>query len=150
MTCIAWDGKTLAADKQSTSGGFGSIITKIHRVPDGIVGLTGNQGHAMALLAWFKDGRNPEKWPKKAGDESAGAIFITKNGVYSYSGDDGPSAAKLENKFDAWGCGYAYALAAMHLGSDARTAVEVACALDVNCGKGIDTLDLETPHESRT
>ena len=35
-----------------------------------------------------------------------------------------------------------FALAAMHLGKSAREAVEVACALDVFCGNGIDTLEL--------
>lgn len=143
MTIIAFDGKTLAADKQSTSGGFGSTVTKIYRVPGGIVGFTGNQGHAAALLAWFRNGRDPEKWPKKAGNDSASAVYITHDGVFCYSGEDGPFAAQIENKCDAWGAGYAYALAAMHLGHDARRAVEVACALDVSCGNGIDTLTLD-------
>ena len=143
MTVIAWDGKTLAADKQSTNGGFASTVTKIHRVPGGIVGFTGNGGHAMALFAWFKGGRDPKAWPKKEGDSSAGVVFISEDGIYAYSGEDGPNAEKLENKFDAWGVGYAYALAAMHLGHNARIAVQVACDLDINCGKGIDTLELE-------
>lgn len=145
MTVIAWDGKTLAADKQVTSGGTAGTATKIHRVPGGIVGFTGNEGHAVALLAWFNGGRDPEKWPKKSGDESASAIYITHEGVFCYTGDDGPYAARREDKRDAWGAGYAYALAAMHLGFDARFAVEVACALDLNCGMGIDTLTLDQP-----
>ena len=41
------------------------------------------------------------------------------------------------------GHGRDFTLAAMHLGHDARTAVEVACALDAFCGCGIDTLTLE-------
>lgn len=143
MTCIAWDGHTLAADKQVTSAGVAGTVTKIHRVPGGIVGFSGNEGHATALLEWFRNGRDPEKWPKKGGESSASAMFITEEGLFTYSGDDGPFPTRREDKFDAWGCGYAYALAAMHLGHDARAAVEVACALDVNCGMGIDTLTLE-------
>ena len=143
MTVICWDGKTLAADKQNTSSGVAGTVTKIHRVPGGIVGFTGNQGHAVALLAWFRDGRNPDKWPKKPGDSSASAIYITPAGMLLYSGEDGPYAAISEDKRDAWGAGYAYALAAMHLGCDARRAVEIACELDIHCGMGIDTLELD-------
>lgn len=143
MTVIAWDGKTLAADKQTTSGGTTGTVTKIHRVPGGIVGFTGNEGHAVALLAWFLDGRNPDKWPKKSGNNCASAVYITADGMFCYTGEDGPFASKHEDKRDAWGAGYAYALAAMHLGHNALEAVQVACALDINCGMGIDTLELE-------
>jgi ATP-dependent protease HslVU (ClpYQ) peptidase subunit len=55
----------------------------------------------------------------------------------------GPYPLEIEDRFTAMGCGRDYALAAMYLGHDARRAVEVACAIDVNCGCGIDTLELE-------
>lgn len=98
----------------------------------------------MALLSWFKEGRDPAKWPAKDSEDSAGAIFIDADGVcWGYSGNDGPYAAKYENKFNAWGCGRDYALAAMYLKLSAREAVEVACELDNGCGMGIDTLELE-------
>lgn len=142
MTVIAFDGKTLAADKQCTAFGYAHIVTKIHRVPGGLVGFTGNSGHAAALLAWFRDSRPVENWPK-AHDESAGAIFVCETGeVLCYSGTDGPYGEKREDKFMAFGCGRDYALAAMYLGKTAAEAVEIACALDVNCGMGIDTLEL--------
>jgi ATP-dependent protease HslVU (ClpYQ) peptidase subunit len=143
MTVIAWDGKTLAADKQNTSAGHATTVTKIHRVPGGLVGFTGNAGHANALLTWFREGRNPADWPKKGGEDSAGVMFVTDDGeLRGYSGDDGPNYVLYEDKFVAFGAGRDYALAAMYLGSDARRAVEVACALDNSCGMGIDTLEL--------
>lgn len=143
MTVIAFDGKTLAADKQCTNAGHPFTATKIHRVPGGLVGFTGNAGHAQALLQWFNDGADPTKWPSKT-DDTAGILFITTGGeVRGYSGDDGPHYLIYESRFVAFGAGRDYALAAMHLGYDARKAVEVACALDVNCGNGIDTLELE-------
>lgn len=142
MTIITWDGKTLAADKQSTSVGHGEKVTKIFRVPGGRVGFTGNAGHSVALLDWFRRGRPADKWPKKDGGDSAGAIFVSDDGkVYGYSGDDGPHAMVYEDQFLAWGAGRDYALAAMYLGKNAREAVEVACALDTTCGLGIDVLD---------
>jgi ATP-dependent protease HslVU (ClpYQ) peptidase subunit len=142
MTVIAWDGKTLAADKQCTNAGHPYTVTKIHRVPGGMVGFTGNGAHAQALLQWFKDGADPAKWPSKTGDTS-GVLFIADSGeARGYSGEDGPHYIVYESPFVAFGAGRDYALAAMHLGHDARKAVEVACALDTSCGMGIDTLEL--------
>lgn len=137
MTIVAWDGKTLAADKQSTNVGYGHTITKIFRVPGGRVGFSGAASHSLALLQWFKDGRDPLTYPKH--DDPAGALFLPdEGGAWGYGG---PYPEKYEDKFIAQGCGRDYALAAMYLGKSAREAVEVACALDVNCGCGIDVLE---------
>lgn len=142
MTVIAWDGKTLAADKQSTCSGSPSKVTKIYRVPGGRVGFAGNALNARALLEWFRAGRPPEAWPKLRGNNHADALFIGDDGVVlGYSGIS-PSPEIYEDQFVAMGAGRDYALAAMYLGHDARKAVEVACALDVFCGMGIDTLEL--------
>lgn len=145
MTVIAWDGKRLAADKQSTNAGYASKVTKIYRVPGGLVGFAGSPFHAAALLEWFLEGRKPEAWPKPYDPESfADAIFVTTDGrVYEYCGSRGPYPELNESPFGAWGCGRDYALAAIHLGHDARQAVEVACALDTRCGQGVDVLELK-------
>lgn len=144
MTVIAWDGKTLAADKQSTNCGYASTVTKIYRVPGGVVGLAGNAPHAMALLDWFMNGMKPEQWPKPFNDDYASALFVAADGqIHKYAGDCGPFPERIESKSTAIGCGRDYALAAMYLGKSAFEAVQVACALDVSCGQGIDTLTLE-------
>ena len=144
MTIIAWDGVTLAADKQSTNCGYGAKVTKIFRVPGGIVGFMGNGPHAMELLAWFKAGRVLDGFPKKSGDDFSDAVFISNDGlIQKYSGGGGPYPIILEDGFSAFGAGRDYALAVMHLGKNAYEAVEVACALDTTCGRGIDTLTLE-------
>lgn len=144
MTVIAWDGKTLAADKRSTCVGYPSTVTKIYRLQDGLVGFSGDGSHAMALLTWFKDGRDAEKWPaSRNSDSHADAIFISNTGeIYEYWGRAGPFSTKYEDQFTASGSGRDYALAAMYLGKSAREAVEVACVLDTGCGNGIDTLEL--------
>jgi hypothetical protein len=96
----------------------------------------------MALLEWFRNGRDPAMYPKfQEEDDAVGSLFI---------GNDGSNLAYLHtpypehhtDRFNAIGCGRDYALAAMYLGYDARKAVEVACALDNSCGNGIDTLNL--------
>ena len=143
MTVIAWDGKTLAADKQSTICGYAGTTTKVHRVPEGLVAFSGGGSHAAELLRWFQAGRPEGAFPKSTEELGAGSTFITKDGQVLLCSYHGPFPEVVEDKFFARGCGRDYALAAMHLGHDARTAVEVACALDVNCGMGIDTLELE-------
>lgn len=142
MTCIAWDGKTLSADRASTNCGYRRTVTKIFCVPGGLVGFAGDEGIAMEMLEWFRAGRDPLTFPKSQQcDDPAGVIFISNDGV-SLSYSKTPYPATHIDKFDAIGSGRDYALAAMYLGHDSRRAVEVACALDNGCGNGIDTLPL--------
>jgi ATP-dependent protease HslVU (ClpYQ) peptidase subunit len=142
MTVIAWDGRTLAADKQSTSHGMRRTTTKIYRVSDGLVALSGSGCHAHALLAWFRGDRDPAKWPREDGEQSGQIIHFTREGVFVYAGDLPPHGEPIHNPFIAFGAGRDYAMAAMHLGCDARRAVEVACEFDTSCGCGVDTLEL--------
>jgi ATP-dependent protease HslVU (ClpYQ) peptidase subunit len=143
VTCIAWDGTTLAADKRSTCVGYPHTVTKIHRVPGGLVGLAGNASHAMAVLQWFKTRRDPATWPKPPEEGACDTIFISDDGeIYEFWGKGGGFYERYENKFTATGSGRDYALAAMELGKTAREAVELACKMDIFCGNGIDTLEL--------
>lgn len=144
MTVIAWDGETLAADKQATACGFATVVTKIHRVAGGIVGMAGNAGYCVHLVDWFNKGADPQAWPKAPpGEEGADALFISDDGeIRVYASNGNGYADVKESRFVAMGCGRDYALAAMHLGRTAKEAVQVACDLDVFCGQGIDTLTL--------
>lgn len=143
MTVIAWDGKTLAADKQSTSNGMARTTTKIHRVRDGLLALTGAGGHGYALLAWFNGVRDLSDWPRtRDADDEGSVIHFTRDGVFVYGGNGCGVGEPVEDAFIAFGAGRDYAMAAMHVGCDARKAVEVACIFDTGCGMGIDTLEL--------
>lgn len=152
MTIVVWDGHSLAADKSGLSVGYARTVTKIFRVPAGIVGFAGDGDHALRLLDWFQKGCLPEEYPIGVdGEAGASAMLVRHDGTcWSYGKFAHPQ--RCEDKFDAMGAGRDYALAAMYLGCDARRAVEVACALDVTCGKGIDVLTLEvTPtHQCKT
>jgi ATP-dependent protease HslVU (ClpYQ) peptidase subunit len=144
MTVIAWDGRTLAADKQSTAGSMRRTATKIHRVTDGLVALSGDASHAHAVLAWFQGVRDPREFPLGAHPDTVGhVIYFTQDGVFLYDGMGTGHREKIEDSFIAFGSGRDYAMAAMHLGCDARRAVEVACEFDVYCGMGVDVLELE-------
>lgn len=143
MTTIAWDGQTLAADKQSTAFGMGRTVTKIHRIRGELFAISGGGTHCSALLNWFKGARKTEEWPKAPDDEKCGhAIQFTKDGIFAWSGYSLPYPEKLEDKFMAFGSGRDFAMAAMHLGKSAKEAVEIASIYDINTGMGVDTLTL--------
>lgn len=145
MTVIAWDGRTLAADKQNTCHGYASAVTKVYLVPGGRVGFAGNAYHAMELLAWFNAGRPADAWPAPADrNDCADALFVDdeRSELWLYCGQSA-YGQRLEDTYTAMGCGRDYALAALHLGKTAREAVDVACALDVRCGCGVDVLELQ-------
>lgn len=142
MTVIAWDGKTLAADKRATNCNLASTVTKVHRLPDGLVAFSGGGAHASELLNWFFGARNPDTYPRRDGDDGAGSLLIKEDGTIFVYSSTNPFPERIENQFYARGSGRDYALAAMYLGCDARKAVEVACVFDVSCGNGVDTMTL--------
>lgn len=141
MTVIAWDGKTLAADKRACLGTAIGVTTKIHRVDDYLVGIAGDASYGRTMLAWLQDGRKPDKFPASQADRDkfARVMAIWPGGeVWIY--EDTPHPFRLEGRYAAIGSGRDFAMAAMHLGHDAERAVLVACALDSNCGNGVDRL----------
>jgi hypothetical protein len=144
MTVIAWDGKTLAADKQMMSGYLRSpIVTKIHRGFSGeLLAFSGNASIAGELHEWYKSGCKPEDWPKNNCDknDSSHLIVINKEtGIRKY--ESGPYPVHLENSYMAFGCGYEAAMAVLYMGFPSVKAVEVASALISGCGNGVDTLE---------
>ena len=143
MTCIAWDGVTLAADKRGTFAGLARTVTKIFRVGERLVAVAGNCAEGMDMLDWIRGGRVAADFPPAQRDEKTWAtvVLISHDGVELY--ERTPSPIKIEDRYFATGAGRDYALAAMHLGKSAREGVEVACHFDVSCGNGIDTLTLE-------
>ena len=143
ITCIAWDGHTLAADKQATNAGLRRTTTKIYRVGDVLVAIAGNLDQGMLMLDWIANGSQPDQFPASQRDKEdwTPVLVISKEGGLM-AFERTPTPCMFEDKFYATGSGRDYALAAMHLGCDARKAVEVACVFDVNCGGGIDTLSL--------
>lgn len=143
MTVVAWDGTTLAADKQSTLQNLKRTVTKIHRIRGELFAMTGASAHCYAMLEWFKGDRDPAKWPRQPDDDNCGDIIqFTRAGVFSWIGHGLPTPVPLEDKFMAFGCGRDFAIAAMHLGKSAREAVEIACVYDTSCGNGVDVLTL--------
>lgn len=146
MSVIAWDGYTIAADKQATVAGLRVTTTKLRRIcrPDCIpevIGYTGDQDSGMMMAKWYEDGADPAQFPEcQKGDDWSRLTVADKYGVRIYERQ--PVAVKVEDLFAAWGSGRDFAMAAMHLGQSARDAVVVASQYAEGCGRGVDSFDL--------
>jgi hypothetical protein len=146
MTVIAWDGKTLAADKRGDCCGFALTLTKVCRFSNGHLGAgCGNSHDIRELLAWYEAGAKPESFPARQKGERDGtsALVVIQGDGTPLHFDGGPYPIRIENKFFAAGSGRDYAIAAMHYGKTAHEAVALASLYDLGCGNGIDTLELE-------
>lgn len=146
MTIIVWDGKTLAADKQTTDGGQKIKCTKIFKWKGHLIGGSGTAVLNEAMFEWFKDGADHSSFPDYINlddDNDCHMLVITPKGkILNYENNPYPMDY-TENKVFCIGCGSPYAYAALSMGADAKRAVEVAIENDANCGMGIDTLTLE-------
>lgn len=105
MTCIAWDGKTLAADKRMSSCGVGITVTKIFRVNDSLVGVSGDGAQGMDMVAWLRDGGNPDNFPiaQRDKDQWAGILVVSSDGLWIY--ERTPKPMKIEDAYYATGHG---------------------------------------------
>jgi hypothetical protein len=146
MTVIAWDGHTLAADKRNiVGGGLALTCTKIVPWKNCLLGITGDWDTGAELREWFGAGASLEKFPASAREGKATLIVIMRNDdghVDLLQFSNGPFPLRVEHFRHAWGSGRDFALAAMFLDHDARSAVSVACEFQSDCGNGIDILQL--------
>lgn len=144
MTVVAWDGKTLAADKRTSFGGLHATTTKVHRANGALLAGCGVTAQVVELLCWYRAGCNPATFPEIQRDakESVSLLAIQPGGLL-LQWETTPYPLVLENKQWAIGSGRDFAIMAMHLGKTAREAVELACVFDSNSGNGVDSMDLE-------
>ncbi len=142
MTVIAWDGKTLAADKLITFGSTRGTVTKLFRYGHELLAICGNASTGREILHWYRDGADPAAYPSVNRDPDKGASLICirpPGEVWKY--ESSPHPFRLEGKFAAFGCADEMALVAMECGKSAREAVEVVCKFNIYCGNGVDTLE---------
>jgi 20S proteasome alpha/beta subunit len=141
MTVIAWDGVTLAADRQSSIASTPFCVTKIFRVSKGnrtvLYGAAGNSCDAQEFHQWVIGNRDEPKLT------NLHILCIDENGHVFWT-DECMNWCKFEDGIMAIGSGGKFALGAMKAGASAYEAVKIACELDIDCGLGIDTLTLET------
>lgn len=142
MTCIAWDGTTLAADRQSSCGGVKAPVTKLFRVEGCLLGLTGDLSVGMEMVEWFRAGAEPKDFPasNKDPDKGCSMVCVRPDGsLWKY--ESGPYPF-MHTAPCAFGSGDLGALVAMSLGCSASEAVTRASEFTTSCGLGIDTMTL--------
>jgi hypothetical protein len=143
MTTIAFDGKTLAADKRTSFGGLHATTIKVHRVNGLLVAGCGTSALICEMRAWLESGADPKEFPAAQRDtkECASVLVIHPNGdIRQY--ESSPYPLVILDKHWAIGSGRDFAMAAMYLGKTAVEAVEVASVFDTNTGNGVDSLEL--------
>lgn len=150
MTVIAWDGRTLAADKRTSFGGAHATTTKVHRLASGeLVAGVGNTAQISEMLAWLAGSRDPATYPADAQrkpDDCVSMLVVQLDGtLHQYEHTAHPIV--IENRQWSIGSGGDFAMMAMHLGKTAVEAVELASLFCSNCGNGVDALELK-PYET--
>jgi 20S proteasome alpha/beta subunit len=142
MTVIAWDGKTLAADKRSTNMGLIHTVTKIFRVRGALVAIDGDFAQGLLMVEWIRNGCDPDTFPESQSDDDkwTNITVADKDGIHVY--EQTPCPIHFEDKIYASGSGRDFALAAMHLGKTAAEACEVASIFHSGCGNGVDSFEV--------
>jgi hypothetical protein len=140
MTTIAWDGRTLCADKQLTANGVRYVTTKAHRLKDGSLfascGDLENNAHVLRYLNGECDK------PALDRDDSFDGILVKPDGS-AYLLNRKLHEVLIESPCFSTGSGRDFALLAMRQGKTAREAVEIAAEFDIWTGMGITELMLQ-------
>ncbi|KAF1711074.1 hypothetical protein CSC70_03875 [Pseudoxanthomonas kalamensis DSM 18571] len=133
MTTIVWDGKTLAADRQMA----GYMTTcKIFPIPNGYLAGAGTMHQLIEVAAWMQEGKDKPALP-----ESEDSEFIVIRGdeafwlTWPYLRE-----VRIREPFAVIGSGAQFAIGALAMGSDAKTAVKIAAQFDPETGGGIDSV----------
>lgn len=158
MTCIAWDGHVLAADRQATLDGRRRPVTKLYDLEDALpaadgehpgrrvlVAVTGDHECALGLVEWVRGGEDPAKWPAYQKHDSFNTLIVVRLNLKFQPVLCMYEAEPLRQTLDpqqpfAWGVDAGMALAAMLAGATAQHAVYIASQISIYSGMGVDTL----------
>jgi len=139
MTTVAWDGRVLAVDSQATSGcgtktTSAKMLTGTWQDRDAAHGGVGSRAEADEIADWlFNRGDKPT-----LDDDSTHGILATYGQAYFVEGKR-PRLIPTMDQFQALGTGRETALGAMHCGSSAEEAVNIAIRVDVYSGGPVQT-----------
>ena len=144
MTTIAYDGKTLAADRQM--GGWMNV-GKIFKLKDGsyAAGAGNNFDAIRRIVAWLIAGSKQDARPEIREQDAPDLLIVDKHGVCNWMTWPYHEGPVITEPFFAVGSGSEYALGAMASGMSARRAIEIACRFDAHSGKGIDAVRVVKP-----
>lgn len=154
MTVVAYDGKSIAADRRSTwereptPHGTNKIRLLRHGERRFAVAHAGVQAQAYRMLDHFLHARRVAGVLEPyvmLGDERATLLVLEllpdschRTIFIGSIGDE----TDVTDAPATLGCGGDYAIGAMHAGASAVEAVKIACKLDVYCGDGITSFGI--------
>lgn len=137
MTTVAFDGRTLAADRKM--GGWMDAC-KIFKLKDGrYLAGAGYYDQIVEVVAWIDEGAHPDKKPKLPEDEGSSLLLVEEGAAYWLTWPY-LRTVLVRDPFVAIGSGGEFALGAMAAGANARKAVEIACRFDPHSGKGVHSV----------
>lgn len=144
MTTIAWDGKTLAADRRAVRSNLPYTVIKLRRTKDGrFLAGAGDIGVTIAMLDWLSEPSETRAVRPACQDhESDWADILEVFPDARCFVHERRGAFEVLDPFFAIGSGRDFAIAAMALGQNAVGAVELASRFDIGTGNGIDSLTL--------
>jgi hypothetical protein len=143
MTVIAYDGRYVAGDTLIVNdGGLRNSCGKLRIWETQVLATTGAADHGEALVIWFKDGKKPAAFPNVVGSQKDGSLYVFEYGKPIMCFQTYPAPIIFTGEEFACGSGGEIARAALHLGRDARQAVDAAIELNVYCGGDIEYIDL--------
>lgn len=149
MTTIAWDGKTLAADQCSWSGGVRRKTCKVFKLEstagfDGevLVAFAGTASYCMSVLAWMiGKATKPEPaqyFKPEEMDRQCAVLIDHQRQVWTCSND--LLWQRHDETIFANGAGQEFAWGALEAGADAVRAVEIAMKRSDYAGFGVDSV----------
>lgn len=131
MSCIAWDGRSLAADRMCIDGDRIGERRKVYRGDGELFAAVGLAKDIDALLAWAKDkGEAPkvESLLIYIRRDKPGHVYVMQDG----------ETKELQAQLIAFGTGRNDALMAMSEGANSMEAVKFAATMDELTGRGLD------------
>lgn len=146
MTTIAWDGRTLAADRLCTAGYVSFEVTpKIRRAPDGrLLGASGKVDVSCLFMDWLElapEHRGPR--PPQVQIEEAGCVALEIEPCGRIWRHERFGRYEIANAPHAIGSGSEFAVGAMLAGADAHGAVRIAASVNAATGGKVDVLTLK-------
>jgi len=147
MTTIAWDGKTLAADSCSWSGGCRRRVRKVFKVKSGdgrefLVAFAGDGSFALAILEWMRGNKerpNPLEFMSVEDTQNQCALVIDeKLRVWQLSAN--LVYCRMRERIYAFGAGQEFAWGALEAGATATQAIRIAMKRSDHAGLGVDSV----------
>lgn len=142
MTTIAFDGKTLAADRGAWSGGFHQAAKKVHRItaPDGrkyLVAQMGNAAFAADVLRWMRGGPHPGPCLDADKNTDCAVVVDEQRRVWRLSADR-LTYREATGRLHSAGAGQEIAMGALMAGAGAIKAVNITMLVSDYAARGVD------------